>query len=454
MEWLLAATILATYGLGATVFAVVLYRHYRSIQHNFTIAVAQVRALEAEKVALVAAQARYVEELSYERSEKQNLLSQIRAAEQQNIILHERHAEVERRMQQWEKTKEESMANAKAAIFEAGSMLAKDLIDKHQQQQETTQKKQEEHLKLTTEQLQQQFQNIVQSVSVLNEEVRRSGEVVDVVRRALLSPTGAGSLAEITLENLLKASGLIEGKDFTLQHTLFSGDGKLRPDALVYLPGGQTMIIDSKASKFFVEIAQAESDEGVLQKKLLQTMYQHMKALADKDYRSAVAELRKDAGKRYISTVMFLPSDGALDTLLQIDSEFMHKAWDNGIFPVGPAGLINILAHARFHIMEIRQTENFNLILAEVGKLIASISTLHDHSARMGKSLQSSMQHYDRFAASFNSTLLQKAKKIQQLGITQDKRKTIDVLPLERYTMVQQEQAVLPIEVTEEELEL
>ena len=57
MEWLLAATILATYGLGATVFAVVLYRHYRSIQHNFTIAVAQVRALEAEKVALVAAQA-------------------------------------------------------------------------------------------------------------------------------------------------------------------------------------------------------------------------------------------------------------------------------------------------------------------------------------------------------------------------------------------------------------
>jgi len=442
MEWMIAATILATYSVVISIFSIGVYRYYRKLQSHYMGTVTQMRSIEASYTGLEMQVATLQQEVAYEREQKQQLMEERRQLEQQNIVLHERTGEMERRMQQWEKAKEESMANAKAAIFEVGSVLAKDLIAKHQQQQDVVQKNQEVHLKQTTEALHLQFQQIVRSVSVLNEEVKRSGEVVDVVRRALLSPTGAGQLAEITLENLLKASGLMEGKDFVLQHTLYSqgGEAKLRPDAIVYLPGGQSMIIDSKASKFFVELVQANegAEEAVLKKKLSERMLTHMKALADKDYKAALMGAKKEVGKRYISTVMFLPSDQALDTLLQIDSEFMHKAWDNGIFPVGPAGLINILAHARFHIVEMRQAENFNTILEEVGKLLSTVGTLQEHSARLGKSLQGAMQHYDKFAGSFNSSFLQKAKKIEELGVDREKRKALHILPLERYTLVQQ----------------
>jgi DNA recombination protein RmuC len=367
-------------------------------------------------------------------------------AEKQAGIIQERLSEMERRMQDWDKTRAESMAHAKAAMFEAGSLLSKELLATHNREQEIASKSQEERIKITTEALHQQFTRVVASVSALGEQVQHSGKVVDVVRRALLSPSGAGSLAEITLENLLKASGLVGGKDFFLQHSLFAEqtETRLRPDAIVYLPSDHYMIIDSKASKFFVELASIENgDDGEIKKKLMQTMHMHLKALASRDYKTAFEEVFRKAKEgaisgQYISTIMFLPSDTALETLLKLDANFMSKAWELGIFPVGPAGLINILSHARFHIMESRRSENYEVILEEVKKLLASLATVQEHGARLGKSLQSSLNHFDKFAGTFNGTLLGRARKLHTLGISQTKGKMADFLPLERYQLVNQ----------------
>ena len=74
---------------------------------------------------------------------------------------------------------------------------------------------------------------------------------------------GAGKLAEITLENILKASGLKNGLDFSMQYNL-SGEhnNKLRPDAVIFLPSNNIMIIDAKASKFLID----ECDSGIIDK--------------------------------------------------------------------------------------------------------------------------------------------------------------------------------------------
>ena len=62
---------------------------------------------------------------------------------------------------------------------------------------------------------------------------------------------------ETVLENTLKSFGLTAGIDFVLQQTFGSEDGsRLRPDAIVFLPADSVLVIDSKASKFLLELAQ------------------------------------------------------------------------------------------------------------------------------------------------------------------------------------------------------
>src|SRR5260370_140671 len=111
----------------------------------------------------------------------------------------------------------------------------------------------------TTEQLYQRFEQVTQAVAQLKGEVGVSGQQLDTLWRALTSPGGSGYFAEIGLANTLKSFGLVEGRDYILQHTTQAPvtDRRLRPHAVVFLPGASVMVIDCKASKFIVEIAQA-----------------------------------------------------------------------------------------------------------------------------------------------------------------------------------------------------
>jgi DNA recombination protein RmuC len=91
-------------------------------------------------------------------------------------------------------------------------------------------------------------------VGALSKEVYQSKDIVDVIKNSLLSPSGAGNLAEITLENILKSSGLRNNLDFIMQYSLATEDkAVLRPDSVVFLPDDKLMVIDAKASKFLVD---------------------------------------------------------------------------------------------------------------------------------------------------------------------------------------------------------
>ena len=114
---------------------------------------------------------------------------------------------------------------------------------------------------------------------------------------------------------------------------------------------------------------------------------------------------------------MFLPTEQAIEKILDADPQFLNKAWDVDIFPVGPSGLMNMLSFAKFQISE-QQMTYYNLqIIEEVKKLIASVTVMTEHSVKLGNSLSSAVNYYDKFAASFNRNLLSKAKKLGSLGL-------------------------------------
>ncbi len=377
--------------------------------------------------------------------------------EKNNELLIQQLSEQKIRMNEWEILKEKSIEHAKAAIFEVGGKLSSKLLEDHKREAETSSQKNQLKFQETSEMLNKQFDNIVKSVIALSEQVKDSKQTVDIVKQALLSPGGAGNLAEITLENILKNSGLIAGTDYIMQYSFASnGDGcTLRPDAVIFLPGDNLMIIDSKASKFYAEIASLQEMDNVhLKEKLAISMRNHLKQLTSKNYQDEIrSETKSKKSFNHISMVMFLPSESALETLNEADNEFLNKAWEKHIYPAGPIGLVNILSHAKFQIMQNKQIENYNVIIDEVNSLLGNLFTLYEHARKLGISLQSASSNFDKFAGTFNSKIVGKAKKLAHLGIISKNKKSIPDL-LERYQIISADKFTLIEGEVEEDIEI
>lgn len=325
--------------------------------------------------------------------------------------------------QQQTAMQEQAINSAKAAIFTVGQQLSAELINQHKQESNQQREHQQKAFTNLQQQYQEQLNRIISSVGALEQQVSSSKRTVEVVRQALLSPHGAGSLAELTLENILKNSGLVSGLDYFLQPTLTTETATYnRPDAIIFTPGDNVLVIDCKASKFFLEIAETTQDESS-KLKLNQMMRQHLKDLYSRDYQDALKHTAKLQQRRirHASILMFLPSESAIETIRKSDPEFLTQAWRQHIYPVGPVGLINILSHAHLLVAEAKQAANYEIILEEITKLVSSLGTLHEHGMKLGNSVRGLVTSYDKFAASFNSNLVSKANKLGQLGLSQGK---------------------------------
>ncbi|WP_342270929.1 DNA recombination protein RmuC [Candidatus Tisiphia endosymbiont of Parasteatoda lunata] len=342
-----------------------------------------------------------------------------------------------------DKARQESYVSAKNALFDLGNELSKQLIEIHRRENQEARELSEKNISGATSKFNNEFERLINMVGSLSRDIEQSKGTVDIIKQSLLSPSGAGLLAEITLENILKSSGLRSNLDFIIQYSVTTTDNlKLRPDALVFLPSGNLMVIDAKASKFLVDLGQDSSN-------LSKTMNNHLKSLNSKDYAENILASFQDKKEHFanIVTLMFVPTEQAIEKILIADNNFLQKAWENNIFPVGPAGLMNMLSFAKFQISDYRRSENHKLIIEEVRKLLTSIASLAEHSQKLGNNIQHIVNNYDKFAASFNRHFLSKARNIQKLGIDIG-NKTIQH-PIERYQLVSSKSEIIDAQLLE-----
>lgn len=340
---------------------------------------------------------------------------------------------------EWNILKEKHLEASKASILEAGANLSNKLLEDHKREAKLAKEENEKQITQTTETIYKSFNHISETIAGLNKKVGDSEKTVDIVRRALLSPSGAGNLSEITLENIFKFSSLVEDIDYKTQFHVQNDQGQIkRPDAVVFLPDNNIMVIDSKASKFFLAIEEESSELEELQmtESLKKSMYSHLKSLESKDYKAAIAESIKnnmDFSDANITVFMFLPSESAVEKIRKIDNNFFFQACSKQIIPIGPAGLVNALTYAKLFITQKKQVQNSKIIINEVGNLINSISQLQNWAQKLGKSIKNSVEQYDSFSASFNRTFLSKAVRLRKLGIDAN-NKSLEKLP--RYQII------------------
>jgi len=374
-------------------------------------------------------------------------------AEKKLELIAQKMQDVEKRMQDWELQRNESLKAAKASIFEVGGQLSSKLLEDHKREAEAAKKASEEAAKKASEELLEKMMVVTNKVASLNDQNTQTKEKMATVWRALASPGGSGFLAEVGLENSLKNLGLEPLRDYIMQYAITSGEvGSLRPDAVIFLPQDMIMVIDSKASKFLLEIAEAEENESeaMLLPKLKKTMNEHLKALVSKDYRAAIIALYKETGRadkiRNVLNVMYLPSENAVTHIKRADPEFIQKCEKADIILAGPASLTGLLSLARLNIGMMRQAENQDSIVSSMQDLMDNVIVVLSYADKVGKGLKQAADNFDQFARSVNKRMLPKIRQLISLGVKPNKNKELparitsyDIRPSDDMLMIEGE---------------
>ena len=277
---------------------------------------------------------------------------------------------------------------------------------------------------------------LIQSMREGQEQVRREAQRLG--NSLTNAPKARGRWGEQQLKNLLETCGLSQHTDFLLEHSIETEEGRLRPDAVVRIPGGKMLVIDAKVSLNAYQAAfEADSDE-VRHAALadhVRSMRNHVQQLGAKSYQSQFED-----APDYV--VMFVPGEHFVAAALEHDPTLWDFAFEKKVLLATPT---NLVAIART-VAQVWRQDGLASEAREIGRLG---SELHDriaiaaeHLKRVGSGLDTAVNNYNKFVGSFERNVLSAARKLKDKGIETGRRDAEDVPLVEsapRYTGAQDE---------------
>ncbi len=365
-------------------------------------------------------------------TDKINSLSkQLADAEQAKQLAIQRAEHEREKVKDWQHIQQEMQKAADAAILNTGQKLSTKLLEDHKRETKAIldifhndRKKEQQQIQEYINKLGERLSNTEQ----LSLETKRQN---DILWRTFTSPTSTGQLAELGLENLLRNMGLIAGSDFIMQHTINNSASDmhshhLRPDCIIKLPNNRIVIIDCKASKHVLAIAEAEAEHNsdnrqIAQQKFIATMKDHLKALSRKDYATALQNSefikKHDIRNAHIINVMYIPSSAAVEMLHKLDPDLVNKSEKQGIIIVGPGMLHGLIYLISREISDERKLQNQELITREVERLLAALASTFNHIRNVGNSIKTLTNNFSKISGSYNKQVAPKIRNLQKLGI-------------------------------------
>jgi DNA recombination protein RmuC len=223
---------------------------------------------------------------------------------------------------------------------------------------------------------------------------------------------------------VLESCGLSEHCDFATEVTVSDGEGgKLRPDVVVRVPGGQSLVIDAKVSLNEYQDAFGAVDETVRDTHLTAhalAIRAHVNALGAKAYWSQF-----ENAPDYV--VMFIPGEHFLTAALEQDPTLWDYAFDKKVLLATPTNLIAIARTVAAVWRQERLAKEARQI-GELGKeLYERLAKAADDLRKVGSGLSTAVNNYNSFVASFETRSLVTARKFRELNI-EPGRRDIDVL--------------------------
>ncbi len=239
------------------------------------------------------------------------------------------------------------------------------------------------------------------------------------------APKARGRWGEQQLRNVLEQCGLAEHTDFVTEHSVETDEGRLRPDAVVNIPGQKKLVIDAKVSLNAYQAAYEAGDDATRDSHMAQhaqSMRNHVQQLGAKSYQSQFAE-----APDYV--VMFVPGEHFVAAALESDPELWDFAFQRRVLLATPT---NLVAIARTVAMVWSQDKLAREAI-EIGRagseLYDRLAVAGEHLKRMGSGLESAVTNYNKFVTSFERNVLSSGKRLRDKGIEIGKRE-IEEVPL------------------------
>ena len=236
-----------------------------------------------------------------------------------------------------------------------------------------------------------------------------TGRLVQALRR----PQGAGRWGEHQLRNVLEMADMMEHVDFQEQASLPGENGMLRPDVVIRLPGGKSVVVDAKAPlQAYLDAVQAQTEEerATHLDALARHVRAHVKALSDKKYWDRLAE-----GTDFV--VMFIPGDAFVAAAFERDPALFEEAVKNKVLIATPVTLIALVKAVAYGWQQEKLAENARAV-AETGReLYERVKRFGGRMEDVGKSLRQAVDRYNRGVGTLERQVLPSARKLEGLGV-------------------------------------
>jgi DNA recombination protein RmuC len=236
-------------------------------------------------------------------------------------------------------------------------------------------------------------------------------------------PKTRGRWGELQLRNVLEQCGLAEHTDFVTEQSIDTDEGRLRPDAVVRVPGNKLLVIDAKVSlNAYQDAFEAEDDDTrkIALNAHVQSMRNHIQTLGAKSYQSQFEE-----APDYV--LMFVPGEHFIAAALERDPTLWDFAFERRVLLASPT---NLVAIART-VAQVWRQDGLAREAREIGRmggeLYDRLAVAAEHLKRVGSGLDSAVTNYNKFVGSFERNVLSAGKRLREKHIEIGKREIEDV---------------------------
>jgi DNA recombination protein RmuC len=230
----------------------------------------------------------------------------------------------------------------------------------------------------------------ITSLKELNLQITKEAE--NLTRALKGDSKSQGNWGEMQLEAILEKVGLQKGVHYEKEKNYKNEDGaNQRLDYIIKMPDDKYLVLDSKVSlTAYSNYFDAEDDvkEARFLKNHLDSIYSHIKVLGEKNYQNLYDINQPD----YV--LMFIANEPALTIALKEDQKLYEKALDKNIVLVSTTTLMATLRTISYIWKQDLQNKNAIEIATQAGALYDKFTSFTDDLLKVGNNLKTTQNSY------------------------------------------------------------